>query len=179
MRYFVGIIPEPGAKAQIEALRRRYPGRLQKHVEPHITILPPAEYSQSRTLSAGLSAALSEVGAFEVRLGNPGYFGNRVLFLSVEGDVELLELREAIVEKVNLDRVRESLPAIEDKRGFHPHLTLAMASFGTPFPAMAAMNKEAAEMIAQFRPFRVEKVRAFVRGASGWETWRDFPLARK
>ncbi len=177
MRYFVGITPEPEVQAKIDALRRSFPGKLVQHVEPHITILPPAEYVQVSTLEEGLLTALSSVNSLTIQLGAPAYFGKRVLFFSVlhEGTV-LPFLRDSVWEEVNRTRIADSLPAIEDSRAFHPHLTLAMSSFGTPFTIMQQMEAEAKVMVASFPPFLVQSVKVYVRDQKGWRTWKSLNL---
>ena len=180
MRYFVGITPEPKEQAKIDEFRRRFPGKLVQHVEPHITILPPSEYTQSSSLEQGLLTALSSLPSFTIQLGAPGYFGKRVLFFSILHDGKSLPLlRNSVLEEVNRTRANDGLPVIEDSRAFHPHLTLAMSSFGTPYAIMQQMEIEAKVMAKLISPILVQSVKVYVREQKGWETWKNLLLKQK
>ena len=180
MRYFIGITPEPEEQAKIDALRHRFPGKLAQHVEPHITILPPAEYTQASTMEQGLLTALSSTSSFTIQLGTPSYFGKRVLFFSVLDEGRSLQnLRDSVWEEVNRIRFTDQLPIIEDSRAFHPHLTLAMSSFGTPFVIMQQMETEAKVLAESFPPFLVRSVKVYVRDQIGWRTWKILNLKKE
>ncbi len=164
----------------VDSFRRKFPGRLAQHVEPHITILPPAEYENASTLERGLGKALETIPDFSIRLGEPGYFGKRVLFLSVLHDeARLNELRNNVLTEVNRSRMEDGLAPIEDNRPFYPHLTLAMASFGTSYSNMQDMEVEARLLSSSFQPFTVQTLQVYVRGSKGWQTWMRFSLNKK
>lgn len=175
MKYFVGITPDQEVRDRIDNLRKQFPGRLSQHVEPHITIIPPHEYTQVSVLIKGVLAGLARTSNCQIRLGVPAYFGKRVLYFSVHSpDQALHSLRNAVLNAVNEQLLQAKLPPVEDERTFHPHLTLAMVSFGTPFSVMGEMEETAKQMVAHFEPFTIQGLRVYKRAAKGWEVWRDF-----
>lgn len=190
-KVFLGIVPSEPASEQITELRRRYPGRLAGHVEPHITVVPPFDERSPAALLQALQTLLAPIHPFILHLGSPAFFGDRVLYLSVseesntmeepamaEGSDEqaLLRLRGLLLRAVNEYRADTHQPSVDHLQSYQPHLTLAMKSFGTSLSSMAKLYADASVMAPGLNTLRVSFVRAFVRGESRWETLSDLQL---
>lgn len=184
MKLFLGIVPPPSDAERIDALRRRYPGRLVGHVDPHVTLVPPFEEEQASGLSDAIERALRNAAAPCVGLGEPGFFDDRVLYFRVidsEGGLPLLR-REIFgaLRDFRRDAGGRGLVGTDENgpgaRVFHPHLTLAMRSFGTPVWAMAQMYAEASVLAPSFAPFSASCVRVFARRDEGWRRYADLPV---
>lgn len=176
MNYFIGVAPPPDVALRIDDLRARFPGRLVERIEPHVTLVSPLEVLNLDAWVSALEHVAASTHPFRLQLGAPDYFAGRVLFMSVQtGGPELSELR-ARLYNVTRTVVEDSkgVPALRDaQRAYHPHLTLAMPSFGTPASLFPEIHNEAAALAADTSAFIVRAVRLYSKRDSRWSPEQD------
>lgn len=187
MKYFIGIVPPTDQSEQIDELRRKYPGRHLAHIDPHITLIPPLEFTETPfDWLQMIEQTLAEIQPFSIQLGQPGFFSQRVLFLNVhilrakgKESNALHRMYEKMQSVTEPYRTQASQYAQSSRNGsFHPHLTVAMASFGTSFSVMTQMYADATVLSPLFDPFIVRSVRVFVKTPERWIPYRDINLAK-
>lgn len=176
MRYFVGVSMPKELQVSIDALRSSYPGRLVRHVEPHVTLVPPVEVPEIQPFLSALRTVCDSHEPFLLPLGQPDTFGKRVLFLSVDRQTGIDRLRAALYTGTQELFQARGWPLTQDARPFHPHLTLAMSSFGTSQDAMLQMREEAQLLASTLLPVPVTAVRVYRREAGGWQQFTDLAL---
>jgi 2'-5' RNA ligase len=131
IRTFVAIeLPSQikAALSQLQGNLRTSKNASVKWVNPegiHLTLkfLGNIDEAEVPALTKALSEAVRGVAPFSLQLGDPGAFpGNqapRVVWVGVEGEIELL-----LTLHNNVDRVLTPLGFPPEKRAFSPHLTL-------------------------------------------------------
>ncbi|MCY0901399.1 MAG: 2'-5' RNA ligase family protein [Firmicutes bacterium] len=180
MTYFIGVVPPPEVAARIDVLRARFPGRLVERIEPHITLVAPLEVLNLDLWVSALERVAASTHPFCLQLGSPDYFDRRVLFLSVQtGSPELSELRARLYNVTQTGgQDTSSVPELRDaERAYHPHLTLAMPSFGTPAALFPAIHNEAAALAADTSAFVVASVRLYRKRGSRWSPEQDLAFS--
>lgn len=127
-KYFMGIVIPGEGQTKIETikqdLRARHNLRGALRSAAHITLHRPFEWKESRENE--LIRKLSEfdlAGNFTLELSNFDVFAPRVIFVNVLKNEELFLLHEQLAHyaQKNLKLLNE----INDRRGFHPHVTVA------------------------------------------------------
>ena len=123
------------------------------------------------TGASGLTLSLGKIGAFEDRRGP------RVVFVTVEGDVEELQ---ALASRVDTSLSREGFP--RERRPFQPHLTLGRLPDDIP----PDRKRRAGEVVSALRaprpgPHRFRSLslmRSYLeRGGARYEQVRSYRLA--
>ncbi len=213
MKYFIGIAPPADIQEQLDDLRRRYPGRHADHIEPHITLIPPADCEHAEAWLHALRTVLKGRAPFSLSLGASAWFGQRTLYLSVlaldrdksapavprdpagalyqdmptvapagalrhdEPAVDPLRaLRQDLIAVTHSWRTARGLVSQSEERPFHPHLTLAMLSFGTSYNDMKRLARNADEIGKALPSFAVRSVRVYARQKTRWERHNDLML---
>jgi 2'-5' RNA ligase len=90
----------------------------------HITLVPPFWWvtDLEDELREIIKTFKTDAGEFEVYLKGFSHFGKRVLFVAVEENTLLGNLRDKVVTHFSLSS-GQTIPA--DDRPFHPHVTIA------------------------------------------------------
>lgn len=179
MRFFAGIAVPDDLKNTIDTLRASYPGRLVRHIEPHVTLVPPMEVPQPEWWLEAMQEVCNTEAPFALQLGAPDAFGKRVLFLRLEDGANALRLRDALYSATQRLTQLHGWPFQVEQRPFHPHLTLAMESFGTPLAQMDEIRQSATDLAANMSAFTVRAVRVYRRQTGGWKPFADLPLAHQ
>lgn len=177
MKYFVGVAIPPSLAVRIDAIRSRYPGRLVKRIEPHITLVPPFDITDPTAYIRALQEPLRSRIPFSLQLGQPDSFGSRVLFLSVQDTTGMLHslhsaLYERALEHVHSQGTRQD----KEERPYHPHLTLAMTSFGTSQNDMLHIREDALVDVASYSSIQVSSVRVYKKEKECWSPYVDLSL---
>ncbi|GHF17750.1 RNA 2',3'-cyclic phosphodiesterase [Streptomyces morookaense] len=135
MRLFVAVTPPPSAVAELAAAvapLRSLPGagRL-RWAGPdtwHFTLAFLGEVDEERLpeLAERLARAAHRHPPHELRFAGGGRFGDRILWAGVQGETDTLRglARSAAAG------ARRAGVAVDDRRPFHPHLTLARSATG-------------------------------------------------
>ncbi|GGJ82239.1 2'-5' RNA ligase family protein [Deinococcus aquiradiocola] len=111
---FVGLRPPPDLAAQVTAWQAR-----MGHVitEPHVTLKAPGPYTPAQL--GALRAACAAHPPFDVTLGGVRMFGQRVVYLRVDGDGPH-RLHAALVGALDLP------PGEFELQHYSPHLSVAL-----------------------------------------------------
>jgi 2'-5' RNA ligase len=135
-KYFIAIVPPEPLQNNLMELKRelsvRYATKGALRSPAHITLHMPFELEgqkELRFLNAIQQLSFS-LRPFEISLSGFDVFEPRVLFVDVLTSEQLLLLREMLVEwvKTQFSIFNQS----DDKRGFHPHITIAFRDFKKP-----------------------------------------------
>ena len=127
-KYFIALIPPEPVFSETEKIKsdisQKYDNKSALRSPSHITLHMPFEIKQEK--EENLIQKISEFkfsSSFDVRLKNFGCFEPKVIFIEVVKNETLSTLQKELVfhVKSNLNIFNQ----YEDKRGFHPHLTIA------------------------------------------------------
>lgn len=178
MDYFIGIIPPDEQLNAIREFRRQWPAnRIDEVVAPHITMkaqggLTPDEYWLER-----VKVEAGKFPSFSVRLGEPRFFGEDILYLSLQSP-ELVELHKRLVAAVGSSP--EQIAEYFELERFVPHLTLAKTSYGLSRSDLQEMAAAAKNELAALPEFGVEAIRIYRKsGGQAYERYMDLPLKNK
>ena len=126
-KYFLAIIPNDPVFSLIEGIKKecgiRYNTKGALRSPAHITLHMPFEWKESKEDELLLNLEQFNFLPFNIHLNNYNCFEPRVIFIDVKKNEELIELQKKLVHhiKKNLNIFNQS----DDKRGFHPHVTIA------------------------------------------------------
>ncbi len=131
--YFIAIIPPEPISSELFKLKifisNNFGGKAALKSPSHITIFPPFVFKIKRKqdLIVSLSKLSSNTNSFPVKLIGFNKFDQRVFFVNVQENKNLLSLHLDIKEKL-----QKEFGLFIDRYGgkaFHPHLTLAFKDF--------------------------------------------------
>ncbi|GIM45050.1 hypothetical protein DNHGIG_05990 [Collibacillus ludicampi] len=177
MKYFLGFVPPEEIYKRIEDFRKRTNERHFRHIEAHITVKSPEYLGDPKLWMPMLKETCERQEPVEIQLGSPMFFGrSAVLYLSIHSE-RILSFHKAV-----LACLRPFCPP-QDRRRFegddyHPHLTIAMKSFGLKEHEMQQAFILAAEQLSGFPPFHAKSVRVYQQLEKGhpWKPLYDIPL---
>lgn len=105
-------------------MKERYQCTVALRSPAHITLVPP--FWMKPALEKDLTGAIADFSklqqTFTVQLNDFSHFKSNVLFVDVIVHAPLLQLREALFDFLHSTG---RFPLKEDKRPFHPHVTIA------------------------------------------------------
>ena len=162
------MVPPPDLSHEIEALQRQL--GLRPHLPPHVTVKAPPGLVDAPTWRPRARTALAVVAPRELTLGAVAWFGTRVAYLSVLG--ELMDLHQAALDATVGGRGDE-----HEGDAYTPHLTI-----GTRFTKAAPERRaeiETAGAVFVGCTFRVTEVVEFHRESqtAGYGIAQRFPLS--
>lgn len=143
-RFAVALIVPPPVSIEVDALRRALGDRQLGRIEPHLTLIPPINLRDDDIADAlaVVQAAARRAGPMELTLGPVETFAESspVRFLAVDPWEPVTELHRACRAGV-LER--------EEKRPFHPHVTIDIDGgvTGGPDPALDLLAGYRAEVL--------------------------------
>ena len=157
-RYFIAIVPPAEISADIMAIKsevaERYNSTGALRSPAHITLHMPFLWEETK--EERLIDSLSEIkytASSIIELNGFDHFGNRVIFINVSENQELRDFQTALVRhvKVNLRLFNQD----EDRRGFHPHVTVAFRDlrkqqFAIAWPGFQKRNFNAMFPLKEF-----------------------------
>ncbi|MFI9270789.1 RNA 2',3'-cyclic phosphodiesterase [Kitasatospora sp. NPDC052896] len=183
MRLFVAVMPPERALAELAAEvapLRALPGAAELRWAPvdgwHLTLAFLGEVAEERVpaLEDGLAQAAAGYRAHRLRLAGGGRFGDRTLWVGLDGETWALHaLARAVTQ------VAGELGCGEGEFSFHPHLTVARSG---RHRRRGALREEAAALadfrgaeweVAEFHLVRSD----FTGGRSRYTVLRSWPLA--
>lgn len=138
---------------------------------PHVTVKDPDGLTPDLMWLSRVREVAAQSARFNLKVGLPRTFGNRVLYLSVEG--------------TGLERLHHDIEAIfsrragfkadsSGERAFTPHLTLSVAHEGHELPPIGAW----ASSLRGLGPFEVSELTVFRRDvpSTHYQAWTTLPL---
>lgn len=124
MLYFIAIVAPGHIDAAVlvwkKYMEQEYGCKVALRSPAHITLIPP--FSMARENEPALIEELQQFSAasFDIRLKNFDSFKPKVIFLHVEPNELLSQLKAALGQFLIKD-----FPIKKDDRPFHPHITIA------------------------------------------------------
>lgn len=165
-RFAVALIVPPPVAIEVDALRRALGDRQLGRIEPHVTVIPPINLRDDDIAAAlaVVQAAARRAAPMALSLGPVATFGESspVRFLAVEPWEPVVELYRACWDGV-LER--------EEKRPFHPHVTVDIDGgvTGGPDPALDLLAGYRAEVL-------IDRVTVLENVDRGWEPYVAYRL---
>ncbi len=137
----------------------------------HITLIPP--FWMEEELEENLKVDLHEFSAlqssFNIELNNFSSFKPRVIFLEVETNESLQELKD----KLEIELLEKKFPIKKDERAFHPHITIANRDLRKKDFAEANDHFQKISYIQEFSASGLSLLR---HDGSVWQTETSFPF---
>ena len=174
--YFIAIVmPENPGNAITEYkqfFKTRYQVSRALNSPPHITLVAPFRWPLSRleTLSTSLRKFSENHEALKIKLEGFGAFPPRVIFAGVAENEPLKILWQTLTIWLKED-IR--LGPGPDKRGFHPHVTIAFKDLTPEIFHIAWPEFKHKQLQMQFRADRLSLLKHHARN---WSVFREFPF---
>jgi len=174
--YFIAILTPDEINRQVlewkNYMLRHFNCRVAMRSPAHITIIPPWHMPESleQPLIDVMGRAASKSDPFPVNLQNFGAFAPRVIYVRVEPNEPLHQLRSYTEDELLR---RNQLPVEPDQRPFHPHITIAnrdlrKADFPTAWAHFSNRQYHAS--------FEAQALSLLRLADSGWEVIAALPL---
>lgn len=125
--FFIALLPDEDIQREVTAFKQacasRYNASHSLKTPPHLTLIPPFPWPQTRLgeLDRSLKEFVRKQDVFKIELNGFNCFPPRVLFVDVVQNEELKQLQMALFLHL------KTTVRLEDERGnrFHPHMTIA------------------------------------------------------
>ncbi|WP_342647870.1 2'-5' RNA ligase family protein [Mucilaginibacter sp. CSA2-8R] len=172
MKFFVGVVPPPGIYEQLQHIQTQFG---DNRLEPHVTIRPPVTVLHLAPWVQAIEDICATVEPFGIQLPGTGFFGDRVLFVSVQSP-GLTQLHNLFIPALQIFEKEE---ISKNEAAFHPHLTLGRKWCGFTTDDFAAMKLLVDEYLqASFVWFTVTQIRIYYKpdNHGRFETYRDISL---
>lgn len=171
MQYFIGIVPSESELVKLKKFRNQWPAnRIDDLVEPHITLKAQGGLSADESWLENIKEAAAEFPAFPVQLGEPRFFDEDILYLSMDSP-ELQELHETLVKAAGA--TPEHIEQYFELDLFVAHLTLAKTAYGLSREELKEMAAAASKELAPYPAFMVESIRIY-RKADGHQRYEKY-----
>lgn len=171
--YFIGIVPPQEYLERIERFQRKWLDSLG--VEPHITLKAQGGLTPDKYWIEQVAKACLTIKPFQIRLGNPTYFGENILYLSVESN-HLHLVHQKIVNEISpSDELINKYFELDD---FVGHLTLAKEQYGLSKQDLKDMEELVAIELTPYPTFDVHFIRIYELDIENqrYEKYLDIPL---
>ncbi|WP_088068709.1 2'-5' RNA ligase family protein [Gottfriedia luciferensis] len=177
MEYFIGVVPPTHIIKSLLNFQRQWTNnQLIEVVEPHITIKAQGGLTSDNKWLKEVERVCASLLPFEINLRCPKFFGEDVLFLSVES-TELNNLHKMLVEAVSPSK--ELIKTYFELNDYTPHLTIGQTNFGLTKIELKEMGKKAKEELTNFPTFSVDFVRVYQKSNTGkYLKYLDIPLKK-
>ncbi|MEE6449466.1 2'-5' RNA ligase family protein [Gottfriedia acidiceleris] len=165
MQYFIGIAPPDAFMKKIVKFQQQWENnRLVEGVEPHITVKAQGALTPDMKWLERVKKICENFLSFKVKISNPKFFGEDILYLSVESD-ELIKLHEIVVEAISPPQ--ELIKTYFELDEYIPHLTIGQTHFGLTNLELNDMAIKAIEELTPSETFKVEFVRVYESTETG------------
>jgi 2'-5' RNA ligase len=125
VEYFIGIVPPEDFLERIEHFQSRWINKLG--VEPHITLKAQGGLTPDKKWIDKVQKVCENSKPFQVSLDKPKFFGDNILYLSVNSK-NLHELHQKIVQEISPSE--DLIKQYFELDAFVPHLTLGKEQYG-------------------------------------------------
>ncbi|QHJ69141.1 2'-5' RNA ligase family protein [Planococcus halotolerans] len=178
MQYFIGVVPPESELEKLKEFRNQWPAnRIDDLVEPHITLKAQGGLSADESWLENIKEAAAGFPGFPVQLGEPRFFGEDILYLSMDSP-ELQELHETLVKAAGA--TPEQIEQYFELDLFVAHLTLAKTAYGLSREELKEMAAAASKELAPYPAFTIESIRIYRKsdGQQGYVKYMDVPLKK-
>jgi 2'-5' RNA ligase len=127
-RYFIAILPPIDLMNEVESIKLDFANNFKskgaKNAPAHITLHMPFLWREEKEqqLILALNKLKKNNKSFEVHLNHFSHFDERVIFIDIKINDVLTSLQKQVVNCMKHFYIFNQL---EDKREFHPHMTVA------------------------------------------------------
>jgi len=174
--YFIAIVAPEHVNRQAQQwkhyMRDHYGCTVALRSPAHITLIPPfwMEQSLEEQLTNDVAAFAVKHVSFEITLKNFDAFKPRVIFVHVEPNEQLLQLKLSLEEHL---LARQQYPVKKESRPFHPHLTIANRDLRKKdfAPAFEHFSK-----IDYTERFIAGSITILKHAGAAWDVYRELPL---
>ncbi|MCA1054066.1 2'-5' RNA ligase family protein [Rossellomorea aquimaris] len=160
--YFIGIVPPQRELDHIEQFQSRWIPR--SGVEPHITLKAQGGLASDLAWLDKIKKVCSDFKPFRLSLDKPKYFGDNILYLSVNS-ADIHQLHQKIVQAVAPSE--DSIQQYFELDAFVPHLTLGKEAYGGSISSgltkseLREMEKAAEVELTPYPEFDVNFIRVY------------------
>lgn len=178
--YFIGIVPPTTYLKKIEDFQRRWMNKIR--VEPHITLKAQGGLTPDKAWITKIQKVCANFSPFQVSIGQPKYFGDSILYLSVNS-AKLYDLHRKIVQAIA--PAEDVIKQYFELDAYVPHLTLGKEQYGgnisTELSKIKVMEMEqlASVELTPFPTFEVNFIRVYVLNSDKQQYKKvvDIPLS--
>lgn len=159
MKLFIGIVPPEEYKSKVLKFQKQWPdNRLPDRIEPHITVKAPFDPPKNNQWLEEIRQLCLHTPPFSLSLGNPSFFGERVVYLTVKSE-ELSRFHQEVI-RVFTEATGYRVSQSEGKT-YTPHLTLGNTRHGLTSMEIKEMGEQAAEHLSPYPHFQVDFLRVY------------------
>lgn len=175
MQFFIGIVPPKEYSKKITDFQKQWKNNLLPEVvEPHITIKAQGGLSAKANWLREVKKVCKDAKSFKLRLTKPSFFGESVLFLSVQSD-EIIDLHKKIVNAIAPEK--DLIKKYMELDYYVPHLTLGQLHWGLSSNELIDMAKMAEECLSPYPIIDVNFLRVFQEiEPNKYRKYLDIPL---
>jgi 2'-5' RNA ligase len=158
VEYFIGIVPPEEYLERIEHFQRKWVNDLG--VEPHITVKAQGGLTADKRWIDKVQKVCQDFKPFQVSLDKPMYFGDNILYLSVNSN-NLHDLHKKIVQEISPSE--DLIKQYFELDAFVPHLTLGKEQDGGNILKKELKNMEelADKELTPYPDFEVNYIRIY------------------
>jgi 2'-5' RNA ligase len=172
--FFIAILPPKEIQEKVTSLKayasRKFNSSHALKSPPHVTLQAPFRWSlkKLKTLRSTLEMFSETQSPFSVELKNWDHFSDRVIFIDVAPNVELMDFQFSLVQYLH-----KKLSLNKDKRPYHPHMTVAFKDLKPYYFQKAWAHFSNIEFDTQFE---VKELTLLRHNGAQWEIFENYPL---
>ncbi|MCY7358492.1 MAG: 2'-5' RNA ligase family protein [Rudanella sp.] len=168
--YFIGLLPPEPIQQEVTAFKQqaleRFGAGHALTSPPHVPLIPP--FRSTRPDFSALSEFADAQSTFDLRLTGFNRFDQKVLFVEVDANNELVALQKELELYVHY-----YLGVVPDYQPYHPHMTVAFKDLKRPiFPQAWAYFSEQTYQ----RSFTANALSLFKYNGKTWEVMQEWGL---
>jgi 2'-5' RNA ligase len=159
MQFFIGIVPPEEYKNKITKFQKQWINNsLPDVVEPHITIKAQGGLTDEKDWLEKVKKVCQDTIPFKMKLNRPAFFGESVLFLTVESK-SIYQLHRKIVNTVSPDK--DLIKKYMELDDYVPHLTLGQTHWGLSSGELKDMAKFTEVELRRYPTIEVDFLRVY------------------
>ncbi|MFF3025426.1 2'-5' RNA ligase family protein [Gottfriedia sp. NPDC057948] len=178
MQYFIGIVTPDEYLEKIIRFQHQWGNNvLTNVVEPHITIKAQGGLTSDESWLIQVMKVCEDFPPFEVTLDKPMFFGESVLFLSIES-TEIRTLHNKLIQAISPseDLIKKYL----ELENYVPHLTLGQSNYGLTVQELDEMAKRVEKELIPYPTFKVNILRVYQEiEPNKYIKYMDIPLKKQ
>ena len=175
MQFLIAVVPPESYKKKVIEFQKQWKNNsISDVIEPHITVKAQGGLTENKEWINQVEKVCENFNSFQVTLNKPQFFGDSVVFLSVESK-EIYDLHKELVRVVspNNDLVKRYME-LDD---YVPHFTLGQTFWGLTSLELKEMSKKAEVELVPFPTFDANFIRIYQEIESNkYIKYLDLPL---
>lgn len=181
VEYFIGIVPPEEYLERIVHFQSNW--IKHSNVEPHITLKAQGGLTPDKKWIGKVQKVCDTIKPFQVSLDQPNFFGDNILYLSVNSS-HLHKLHQEIVHEISPSE--DLIKQYFELDAFVPHITLGKEQYGGNISAglskkeLMEMEKLAVKELIPYPDFEVNFIRVYELNIEKqrYETYLDISLSK-